>query len=152
MNAVSTTAEPRPSQPDLRDGYGPALLPSADPRQDAVELAAWTIASAAALTVPGVRSLTYFEEWGARGIRRPDGTDRPVAAAIAALAELGGHPALTGDSPDGSVWAVGALTPWGAVVLLANLDHRARDLEVRTPRGSTSVRLERSGWARIVLP
>lgn len=152
VNAVATTAEPRSSQPDLRDGYGPALLPSADPRQDAVELAAWTIASAAALTVPGVRSLTYFEEWGARGIRRPDGTDRPVAAAIAALAELGGHPALTGDSPDGSVWAVGALTPWGAVVLLANLDHRARDLEVRTPRGSTSVRLERSGWARIVLP
>ena len=151
VNAVATTAEPRPSHPDLRDGYGPALLPSADPRQDAVELAAWTIASAAALTVPGVRSLTYFEEWGPRGIRRPDGTDRPVAAAVAALADLGGHPALTGDSPDGSLWAVGALTASGAVVLLANLDGRDRDLEVRTPRGSAAVRLGGFGWTRIVL-
>ncbi len=151
VNAVATTPEPRPSQPDLREGYGPALLPSTDPRQDAVELAAWTIASAAALTVPGVRSLSYFEEWGPRGIRESDGTDRPVAAAVAALTELGGHPALTGDSPDGTAWAVGAITPSGIVVLLANLADRSRELTVRTPAGSTSARLEAFGWTRIVL-
>ena len=114
-------------------------------------LAAWTIASAAALTVPGVRSLSYFEEWGPRGIRESDGTDRPVAAAVAALTELGGHPALTGDSPDGTAWAVGAITPSGIVVLLANLADRSRELTVRTPAGSTSARLEAFGWTRIVL-
>lgn len=151
VNAVATTAEPRPTVADLRRGYGPALLAAADPRQGAIELAAWTIASAAALTVPGVRSLSYFEEWGPRGIRESDGTDRPVAAAVAALAELGGRPALTGDSPDGTAWAVGALTPAGAVVLLANLDRRSRQLTVRMPNGSASARLAAFEWTRVVL-
>ncbi|MCT2086958.1 hypothetical protein M3D75_12590 [Microbacterium enclense] len=151
VNAVATTPDPRPTHADLRDGYGPALLPAADARQDAAQLAAWTIASAAALTVPGVRSLTYFEEWGPRGIRNSDGTDRPVAAAIAALAELGAYPTLTGDSPDGTTWAVGALTPAGTVLLLANLDDRSRELAVRTPHGSARARLDAFGWTRMVV-
>lgn len=151
INAVATTPEPRPTHADLQRGYGPALLAAADPRQGSDELAAWTIAGAAALTVPGVRSLSYFEEWGPRGIRDSNGTDRPVAAAVAAVAGLGGHPALTGDSPDGTAWAVGATTAAGTIVLLANLDDRSRELTVRTPHGSASARLEAFDWTRIVL-
>ena len=49
FNAVATTAPPTPPA-DLDAGYGPALLDDAtDERQDAPQLAAWAIASAAAL-------------------------------------------------------------------------------------------------------
>lgn len=149
VNAVATTPEPRPRHADLRDGYGPALRGVADERQDAAELGAWTVASAAALSVPGVRSLSYFEEWGPRGIRHEDGTDRPVAAAAAALADLAGHPALVGDSPDGRVWALGALTPEGPVILVANLGEHPRTLSVETPTTRTSLRIDAREWARI---
>ncbi|MBN9211919.1 MAG: hypothetical protein J0I95_10460, partial [Microbacterium sp.] len=149
VNAVATTAEPRPRRGDLRDGYGPALLAAGDPRQDAVGLAAWTVASAAALSIPGVRSLSYFEEWGPRGILRSDGGARPVSDAVRALAEISGEPALVGESPDGRVWALGAATRGGTVLLIANLDRTSRVVEVRAPRGTITARLEPYAWTRV---
>lgn len=149
VNAVATTAEPRPRRADLRDGYGPALLAAADPRQDAEGLAAWTVASAAALSIPGVRSLSYFEEWGPRGILRSDGDARPVSDAVRALAEISGEPALVGDSPDGRVWAFGAANRGGTVLLIANLDRTSRVVEVRSPRGTITARLEPYAWTRV---
>ncbi len=73
------------------------------------ELAAWTIASAAALAVPGVATLAYFEEWGPRGVRTADGAALPVLAAVSALAAMAGAPGSRGDSPDGLV--AGARSP-----------------------------------------
>ena len=137
FNDVATTAPPMPEHDDLRDGYGAALTESADPRQSAPELAAWTVASAAALAVPGVATLAYFEEWGPRGVRAPDGTPYPVFEAVTALADLSGRPGLRGDSPDGLVWAVGARTDDGDVVVVANLDDRPRQVEVTLPGGAT---------------
>ena len=150
FNDVATTEPPRSPHLDLRDGYGPVLLDAADPRQSAPELAAWTVASAAALAVPGVATLALFEEWGPRGIRAADGTAHPVAAAVAALAALSGAPALRGDSPDGLVWAVGARTPGGDVVLIANLDRVARTVEVGVDdRETRTVAVPAGGFVRL---
>src|SRR5699024_4733859 len=116
FNNVATTPAPRADRTDLSAGYGPALIEATDVRQEAPELGAWTIASAAALAVPGVASLTYFEDWGPRGIRDASGASYPVAEAIDALDALRGGQALTGESPDGLIWAVGATGPEGVTI------------------------------------
>lgn len=136
FNDVATTPPPMPAHDDLRDGYGSALTDAVDARQAAPELAAWTVASAAAFAVPGVATLAYFEEWGPRGVRTVDGTTQPAFDAVTALAALAGEPGLRGDSPDGLVWALGARTADGDVVLVANLDRRSRTVEVELPGGT----------------
>nr|WP_240948755.1 hypothetical protein [Microbacterium sp. CFH 90308] len=135
FNDVATAPPPRPAHDDLRDGYGPALIPAADARQSAPELAAWTVASAAAFAVPGVATLAYFEEWGPRGVRASDGAPWPVFDAVTALAELARRPGLRGDSPDGLVWALGARAEDGDVVLVANLDREPRPVEIELDGG-----------------
>ncbi|APX33621.1 hypothetical protein BH708_13860 [Brachybacterium sp. P6-10-X1] len=52
------------SAPTPSAGYGAQRTGVDDSRQASPELAAWTIASAAALAVPGVASLTSFEQRG----------------------------------------------------------------------------------------
>ncbi|MFK4834668.1 hypothetical protein ACI3KY_02945 [Microbacterium sp. ZW T2_14] len=140
FNDVATTPPPMPTHDDLRDGYGSALLDAVDVRQSAPQLAAWAVASAAALAVPGVATLAYFEEWGSRGVRTTDGSARPVFDAVTALAGMAGAAGLRGDSPDGLVWALGARgarTADGDTVLVANLDVRPRQVEVTLPGGET---------------
>lgn len=153
FNDVATTPPPRAAHDDLRDGYGPALLDLADPRQDAEELAAWTIASAAALAVPGVETLTFFEEWGPRGIRDESGADRPVADAIRALAALSGTTLLHGASPDGLVWAIGGADAEGRErVLVANLDRTGRTFRLTTETGHAGIHLGPLTWLPLDLP
>ena len=154
FNDVATTPQPMPSRNDLADGYGAAFTGADDPRQTAPELAAWTIASAAALAVPGVASIAYFEEWGPRGIRSSAGEPFPVAAALAALGALGRPDArlLWGESPDGLAWALGARSESGDVVLVANLDRRARELTLVVDGASTSISLEPLAFIRLALP
>ncbi len=116
-----------------------------DPRQASPALAAWTIASAAALAVTGVRGLCFFEEWGPRGIRDSAGDRFPVSAAVEALAALAaegrmvGARLLGGDSPDGLVWALGASTDTTTRVLVTNLDERDRHIRVTHPAGVLTV-------------
>ena len=150
FNDVATTPPPMPAHDDLRDGYGSALTPAADPRQSAPELAAWTVASAAAFAVPGVATLAYFEEWGPRGVRGSDGTPYPVFDAVTALSEVARQPGLRGDSPDGLVWALGAHTEAGDVVLVASLDREPRAVEIELPGGATrSTDVPAGGFVRI---
>jgi D-apionolactonase len=118
FNDVATGPQPAPTRTDLTEGYGAAFTGAADERQSSSELAAWTVASAAALTVPGVAALTYFEEWGPRGVRAADGAPYPVAEALAALAELARSAASSGSTPDGRIWAIRTST----AMLVANLD------------------------------
>jgi hypothetical protein len=133
-NDVATGTEPMPTRSDLSEGYGAAFTGAVDPRQQSPELAAWTVASAASLAVPGVAGMTYFEEWGPRGVHDFDGTPRPAAIALAELSALAAHTLWTADSPDGLVWAVGASTAGGRVVVLAaNLDLAFRRVTVRIP-------------------
>ncbi|MFP7834329.1 hypothetical protein [Marisediminicola sp. LYQ134] len=98
-------------------GYGAALLPEAtDPRQASPALAAWVVASAAALARPGVASLAYFEIDGPRGIRGV-----PVERAVAALHEIAGLPLLEAVAAPLEVWALGAVVDDRRVLMLANL-------------------------------
>ena len=150
-NDVATTPPSLPTRDDLEEGYGAEFTGAADPRQSAPELAAWTIASAAALAVPGVASIAYFEEWGDRGIRSASGAALPVSAAFDALGELADRDAqlLWGDSPDGLIWAVGAHRDDGDVVLIANLDRVPRQLTVQIEDRSTAVHLEPLSFSRV---
>lgn len=145
FNNVATTPEPAPSRPDLSEGYGAEFTGAADDRQRAPELGAWLIASAAALAVPGVASLSWFETRGPRGVA---GT--PAAAALEALLELEGRTLLSGESPDGLLWAIGAETPECVVALAANLGRQARQFSVALPSGDTHhVDVEGGHWVRI---
>jgi hypothetical protein len=122
FNAVATTPQPDTAIEDLSQGYGAALLPEAtDARQRSAALLAWTVASAAALSVDGVESLSYFEASGERGWREASGAEFPAATALTWLGELSGWPLWrTETTPDG-VWALAAETPSGLVSLVANL-------------------------------
>lgn len=152
-NDVATAAQPLPRHLDASAGYGAEFAGADDPRQTAPELAAWTIASAAALAVPGVASIAYFEEWGARGIRSREGTPFPVAAAISRLIGLRTPEArmLWGDSPDGRVWALGARSSGADVVLVANLDRAPRRIALTVDGTQTPIEVAASAWRRIDL-
>jgi len=144
FNDVATTPPPRSGRTDLAAGYAAELLDADDPRQSSPELAAWTVASAAAFAVPGVASVTFFEQWGPRGIQSADGAERPAAAALRALIDTAGAddgPArlLHGDSPDGLLWAVGGATSDGGTVLVANLDRVARSVRIELPGRSAAL-------------
>ncbi|MGJ0204221.1 hypothetical protein [Leucobacter sp. gxy201] len=154
FNNVATRPQPTPGRHDLAEGTGTEFTGAVDARQAAPELAAWTIASAAALSVPGVAGLAYFEEWGPRGIRTSDGAPTPAAEAIAALAALAGGELLAGPSPDGLLWAVGARTTSADVrIVTANLDDRERTLRVTVPGIAIPVELRLPAFAwRLVDP
>jgi len=164
FNNVAATPPPRSGRTDLAAGYGAQLFDADDPRQSSPELAAWTVASAAAFAVPGVESVTFFEQWGPRGIQSADGVERPVAAALRALIDAAGpdaHPArlLYGASPDGLLWALGGATPDGGAVLAANLDRVARavrivlpeTLQTPEPREPLTLTLAAGTYARVAL-
>lgn len=146
FNDVATVQPPVPDDTDLARGYGAHLADADDPRQDAPGLAAWTIASAAALAVPGVASITYFEEWGPRGVLDDSGADRPVADAVRAIAALAGSRLLGGASPDDLVWAVGGDSPDGRIILVANLDVVSRDVTVVIDEVEHAVTVPAERW------
>lgn len=149
-NDVATEPLPAPTRTDVAEGYGAEFTGAVDPRQAMPELAAWVIASAAALAVNGVASLTYFEEWGPRGLLDGDGAPTPAAAAFTALAALRGGSRLTGESPDGLVWAIGAISDTGACsILVANLDRIRRTVPVTTPAGEVTVEVDAFTYRRI---
>lgn len=151
FNDVATGAQTAPTRDDLAEGYGAAFTGTVDDRQTSPELAAWTIASAAALAVPGVAELTFFEEWGPRGIRSATGNPAPAAAAVEALAALSGT-LLWGASPDGLVWALGARGADGDVVLAASLDRAPREIEIAIADAAPHrIPLPPRGWTRLAL-
>ena len=128
FNAVATTRTPDAEISDLGRGYNAAVTPDAtDPRQRSAALLSWTVASAAALAVPGVESISWFEASGDRGLRSTTGKPYPVEIALAWLAELAGSPMLEVAANTGSaeanekIWALGARLQDSTIVLLANL-------------------------------
>lgn len=148
FNDVATGPQPGPTRSDLAEGYGAAFGVPDEPRQRAGQLAAWAVASAAALAVPGVASIAMFERWGPRGVIDADGGRFPVAAAMAALGAIAGAELLTGDSPDGLLWAIGGRRGSHVTVLVANLDDRDRPWRVAVdgaPGGAGTAPTEHTG-------
>ncbi len=145
FNNVATTAEPAPTRADLSEGYGAEFTGASDARQTAPELGAWVIASAAALAVSGVASVSWFETWGPRGLKSTAGRTA-AAEAVDALIALRGGQLLTGASPDGLIWAIGSRTDTGDTVLVANLDRVAR--RVMVP-GVGELSIDAGEWVRV---
>lgn len=147
FNNVATSPEAAPTRDDLAEGYGSEFTGAVDARQTAPELAAWVVASAAALAVPGVEALSWFETSGPRGV---EGT--PAADAVRALVALEGGTLLAGDSPDGLLWALGSRSADGDVVLAANVGEGARRFSVEVAgRESVSVELGPGEWVRLLV-
>lgn len=149
-NAVATSsAGPTSGADSVVSGYGAEFVPNAtDPRQRSRATAAWTVASAAALSAPGVASITYFETWGPRGVLDYDGRPFPVAEALAQLVALAGAPALEPSGLPADVWAIAARTASGNVALLVNLRSTPVTLDVE---GAGQVSLEPLSYTRLEL-
>ena len=145
FNNVATKAPEIPEVTDLSIGYGAEWFGNSDNRQQSPELAAWTIASAAAIGIAGVNSITFFEERGTRGIQSAEGDAYPVHAAVKELSELVGGNLLTGESPDGLLWAIGS----GSTVLVANLRDETTQFEIELNGATKTIDLPAYAWQKI---
>jgi hypothetical protein len=124
FNAVATTPAPVPTRDDLGEGYGAALVPGAtDTRTRSASMAAWLLASVAALAQPKVLTLSYLEEWGPRSASHP-----AAAQVLTWLSELAGSPVREASAPGFAVLAVGGDEDRATVVLLGNLDSEPRSV------------------------
>ncbi len=125
-----------PEYDDLRDGYGSALIDSADARISAPELAAWTVASAAALAVSGVASDRVFR---GVGCARADGRDRephgPCTLPRPHSPRSRLYPACAATPPTAWCGRSALEVVAGDTVLVANLGRQRRTVTVDTPAG-----------------
>ncbi len=156
FNAVATTAAPA-ERGDLRDGYGPGLLEDAtDDRQLSSALAAWTVASFAALSSSGAASIAYFEEWGPRGLMDATGAPFPVLGAIELLHSLRGSTLLLASTVGTDIHLLGARGPGGIVIIGANLSPREKTVEVTWPldgeNGHAQLTIPAFGVSRLDIP
>jgi hypothetical protein len=135
FNAVATT--PPPAGDDgLLGGYGAQLYDATDPRQASAALAAWTLASAVALAVPGVAGVTWFEQWGPRGLVSAAGEPFPAARVLGWLHEVSGLPMLADpDAGRDGVWVLAAHAGERIVVLAANLTANPQRVSLVFPGG-----------------
>jgi hypothetical protein len=72
-----------------------------DPRQDGAFAAAWTLGLAASIAPAGMTVWTPGALYGPRGLIRDDGSPRPVAAVVQALAAQAGKPVRRAAVADG---------------------------------------------------
>ncbi len=135
FNAVATGARPDPATEAAR---------ATDPLLDTDLAAAWTLASVAALAVPGVAGLAYFETVGPRGLVDDQGRPRPVASVVSRLAGLRGRSLKQVAVPPGFA-AVAVDDGDGTVLLVANLTGEARDVPVQAIDG-TLTRVPLAPW------
>jgi len=140
FNNVATVPPAAPSRADVAEGYGTQFTGSSDPRQSSEALATWTIASAAALAMPGVETLTYFEQWGERGVASALGEPSAVEAALRTLATFSGAEFHSGSSSDGRLWIFRASTGIATILVAANLDTDVRNATITT-RGEEDLHL-----------
>lgn len=153
FNNVATQNPEIPDISDLSIGYGAQWFGANDQRQQSPELAAWLVASAAATSVPGVESLTYFEQWGPRGIESGDGKTYPVFETVKLLAEMTGRSFLSGGSPDGLIWALnfvsGKVNGTSNILLVSNLRDHGANVELEIAGQATLLQLDAYSWQKI---
>ncbi|MGN7212782.1 hypothetical protein [Brachybacterium paraconglomeratum] len=139
------TLRPRFANVATRPQPIPAPAPTVDPRAGTVLHEAWTIASAAALAVPGVMSLTYeqapaeLRALGRESTPRRSATGHPVENGAVDARSRGGA-LVTARSEDGLLWAIGD----GHTLLLANLSPRPRSIRLPGRQGPLS--LDPASW------
>jgi hypothetical protein len=152
FNAVATSPTPDAQIVDVSAGCNAAVMDDAtDARQSSAALAAWTVASAAALAVEGVESISWFENSGPRGLRDVDGTPFPVATALEWLAAIAGSPLLSADQTPAGLWAIGADSDGSHRVLVANLRPLPATVTVSTSTGEVVVAVPGFTARRVVV-
>lgn len=129
------TLRPRFANVATRPQPVPAPAPPVDPRAGTALHEAWTIASAAALAVPGVASLTYEQVPDA--LAALGRADRPLPT------EPAEDSLVTARSADGLVWAIND----GTTLLLVSLSDRCR--HVLVPGRPAPVALEPAAWTAL---
>lgn len=90
-----------------------------DPRQNGAFAAAYAVGLAAAIAPAGVAVWTPAALYGSRGLYHDDGTARPIAAAVAAVARLAGEPVAEAEVRSEAVLLAGAIR------ITANLSARS---------------------------
>jgi hypothetical protein len=136
FNAVATSGPPDPAL---------AAAAAVDELQGSPFTAAWTLASVAALSVPGVAGLCYFEAAGPRGLVAADGIATPTAVVLDRLAGLRDAELNACTSPPGTA-ALAFTRVDGAVGLaLANLGPSRRTVPVRAHDGNRR-QVDLPGW------
>jgi hypothetical protein len=155
FNNVATEKPEIPKVLDLSTGYGAQWFGGNDHRQQAPELAAWLVASAAATSVPGVDSVTYFEQWGPRGVQSAEGIAYPVLEVINILGAMTGSKFLSGSSPDGLIWAMSFSTDQtnasSKLLLVSNLRDRGAKVEIEIDGKITVLQLDAYSWQKILI-
>lgn len=165
-NAVATSAGAAGADPDaeLSDGFGAEHVTGATDERQAVEaLGAWTLASVAALAVPGVESLSYFEATGPRGLVTGAGTLTGAGRALDWIAALSGLQriavevdglAVADDAPVSAsgITAVAAIDADGEVVLLlGNLAEASVRIELAGSAADQAIDVAAGQVLRIVV-
>jgi len=112
FNAVATTVT------GLESGES-----GADALQTEPFAAAWLLASVAALTLPGINSLSYFELAGPGGISQGEGLT-PAGEMLARLASLRGKPVLQVDADAAGLTLYPVRDGAHVVILAANLTEK----------------------------
>lgn len=155
FNNVATEKPEIPEVFDLSAGYGAEWFGANDQRQQSPELAAWLVASAAAASVPGVDSLTYFEQWGPRGVQSAEGIAYPVSEVINLLGAMVGREFLAGSSPDGLIWTLSFSTDQtnsaSNILLVSNLRGQGAKVEVDTGGQVSVLELDPYSWQKILI-
>jgi hypothetical protein len=154
FNAVATSRSRARTDRTVERGYAAEHVPDAtDPRQRGAACAAWLVAAAAALAVPGVAGVCWAEAWGPRGFGEADGRPFPAAEALAWLAAIAGWEAcaVRGTLPP-DVGVLAARRAGELVVLAANLGDGSARVAVNLGPGTTGGVLRRLGREPAGLP
>lgn len=148
-NAVATSAGAAGTGPDaeLSDGFGAEHVTDAtEERQVAEALGAWTLASVAALAVPGVESLSYFEATGSRGLVTIDGALTGAGRALDQIAALSGLRRVAVEVGEISIGDSGPVSARG-VTAVAAIDAVGEIVLLLGNLAETPVRIELAGSA-----
>lgn len=122
FNAVATSTE----------GGSVTAAQGADELQGGSFTAAWTLASIAALTRPGVASIAYFGLRDLAPVPAGEGADNPTARLLGQLAPLNGRPVLrVADRPDERVTVYPVDTGARVRIFVSNLSRRPIRLRLR---------------------
>lgn len=134
FNAVATSGE---------DGAAAEAM-ATDPLQPETFAAAWMLGSIAALSIPGVGSVSYFEASGPRGISGPEGLT-PAGALLAALAAVRGADVLAVEGGVPGLVLYPVRDAGTTVLFAANLTAGPLAATVRWP-GRSETRLDLEPW------
>jgi len=142
FNAVSTNS-----------AYDPRVAEAmaADPLQGEDFTAAWLLGSIAALTLPGVETISYFEASGPRGLRTDSGAETPAHRLLTEIAALRGSDVLKidGDIPGLVLYPVKGEA--GGVLFAANLTPEPLRAAIRLENGFTRT-IDIPAWTAISRP